>query len=303
MKKIKLYEEFVGESKKPKFEVGDMVKFNREKVRIEKVYMARNGELMYTIGSSKHGNLDVEAEDLRENTNFIREDVGSYKPGNISIPGTYDLNWETTDLDLGAGIYAKKYDFTFKMTMEDSSLAGEEIKHSVTMAFSDDSTGVFKLGEDIEKFSGLTLKDAEAYKETPDDAYIYGLVNIMNGGKDVFFWNNGTRLRGAAAATSPMSAAIEQVSHEAGVHLTRHILVKMVAQKLGVDITNEDWIAHDYGYGEYCWPAMGDPTDKTPEIIAIDEETFATSSSAILSMLVDDFFTLASNYLDLPKLK
>ena len=31
----------------------------------------------------------------------INEEAGSYKPGNISIPGTYDLKWTTTDLDLG----------------------------------------------------------------------------------------------------------------------------------------------------------------------------------------------------------
>jgi hypothetical protein len=215
----------------------------------------------------------------------------------------YDLYWETTDLNLGAGTYAKRYDFSFKINLEKSSLAGQEIKHSVTMAFSDDSTGVFKLAKDIEKFTGLTLKDAKAHQESPNNAYIYGLVNIMNGGKDVFFWNNGTRLKGAAAATSPISAAIEQLSHEAGIHLTRHILVKMVAQKLGVNITNEDWIKYDYGYGEDSWPAIGEPTDKTPKIIAIDEETFATSSSAILLMLTDDFFSMASNYLDLPKLK
>lgn len=234
---------------------------------------------------------------------FINEEAGSFKPGSISIHDAYELNWKTTDLDLGARIYAKQYDLTFKITMEGSSLEGEEIKQSVTMAFSDDSTGVFKLGKDIERFTGLTLKDAKKRKDTPNDAYIYGLVNIMNGGKDTFFWNNGTRLKGAAKETSPLSAVIEQVSHEAGIHLTRLILVKMVAQKLGINITNEDWITHDYGYGEYSWPAVGDPTDKTPEIIAIDEETFATSSSAMILMLTDDFFTMASNYLDLPNLK
>ena len=234
----------------------------------------------------------------------ISEEAGSFEPGNISIPGTYDLKWTTTDLDLGEGTFAKKYDFTYKITMEGSSLEGEEIKHSVTMAISDDSTGVFKLGKDVEKFSGLTLEDAKEYKETPDDAYIYGLCNIMNGGKDVYFWTNGTRLSGQAKNVSSMSAVIEQIAHEAGVHLNRHILVKMVAQKLKVDITNEDWIAHDYGAGEYSWPAVGDPNDNTPEIIAIDEETFAWTGSALISMLTDGFFEMALNYLpDLPKLK
>jgi len=234
----------------------------------------------------------------------INEEAGSFKPGNISIPGTYDLKWTTTDLDLGEGIFAKKYDFEFEMTMEDSTLFGEKIKQSVTMAMSDDSTGVFALGDDVAKFSGLTLKDAKEYKETPDDAYIYGLVNIMNGGKDMYFWTNGTRLKGQAKNVSSMSAVIEQIAHEVGTHLTRQFLVKTVAQKLKVDITNEDWITHDYGFGEYSWPAVGDPNDDTPEIIAIDEETFATTGSALISMLTDGFFEMALNYLpDLPKLK
>ena len=237
----------------------------------------------------------------------INEEAGSFKPGNISIPGTYDLKWTTTDLDLGEGIFAKKYDFEFEMTMEDSTLFGEKIKQSVTMAISDDSTGVFALGDDVEKFSGLpeeeVKKDVAAGKESENDAIIYGLVNIMNGGKDSFFWTNGTRLSGAAKNVSSMSAVIEQIAHEAGTHFTRLILVKTVAQKLKVDITNEDWITHDYGFGEYSWPAVGDPNDDTPEIIAIDEETFATTGSAMISMLTDGFFEMASNYLpDLPKL-
>lgn len=234
----------------------------------------------------------------------INEEAGSFKPGNISIPGTYDLKWTTTDLDLGEGTFAKKYDFEFEMKMEGSTLFGEKIKQSVTMAMSDDSTGVFALGDDVEKFSGLTLKDAKEYKETPDDAYVYGLVNIMNGGKDMYFWTNGLRLKGQAENVSSMSAVIEQIAHEVGTHLTRQLLVKTVAQKLKVDINNEDWITHDYGFGEYSWPAVGDPTDDTPEIIAIDEETFATSGSALISMLTDGFFEMALNYLpDLPKLK
>jgi hypothetical protein len=241
---------------------------------------------------------------IKQFEQFINEETGSFKPGSISVPGTYDINWNITDLSLGKGIFAKKYDFEFKMIMEDSSIAGESIKQTLVMAISDDSTGVFALGNDIEKFSGLTLKDAKEYKETPDDAYIYGLCNIMNGGKDLFFWTNGNRLSGAAKAVGSLPAVIEQISHEVGVHLTRQILTKMVAQKLKVNIANEDWITYDYGAGEYSWPAMGDPNDNTPEIIAIDEETFATSSSAFLYMLSDGFFELAVNYLpNLPKLK
>ena len=232
----------------------------------------------------------------------VNEEAASFKPGNISIPGGYDIKWTTTDLDLGKGILAKKYDFEFKLRMEGSSIEGETLKQSMVMSISDDSTGVFKLGDDVEKFSGLTLKDAKEAKETPDDVYIYGLCNIMNGGKDSFFWTNGMRLAGQAKATNNMSTVVEQIAHEVGVHFTRQMLTKMVAQKLGVDITNEDWITYDYGAGEYSWPAIGDPNEDAPKIIAIDEETFATSASAMISMLSDGFFEMASKYIpNLPK--
>lgn len=300
MKKILTFENYITERSKHKFSVGDFITFDNEKARINKVYSA-HGKDMYAIGSSKHGTIEIEAEEV-DSTN---EAVDAFKPGDISVPGAYNIKWTTTDLDLGKGIFAKQYDFEFEMLLDFSSLAGEKIKQSVVMSISDDSTGVFALGDDIEKFSGLTLKDAKEYNETPDDAYIYGLCNIMNGGKDMYFWTNGKRMAGAAEASgSVMSAVIEQVAHEAGVHLTRQLLVKMVAQKLGADITNEEWITYDYGFGEYSWPAIGDANDDTPEIIAIDEETFATSGSAVISMLTDGFFEMAVNYLpNLPKLK
>jgi|694.fasta_scaffold93615_4 hypothetical protein len=64
---IPTFNEFLNESKKHKLSVGDWVEFDNDKARVEKVYFARNGNAMYTIGSSKHGNIDVEAEDLDEN--------------------------------------------------------------------------------------------------------------------------------------------------------------------------------------------------------------------------------------------
>jgi hypothetical protein len=64
MKHIQTFENFLNESYKHKHAVGDMVTFDRQKARVEKVYYAPNGNAMYTIGSSKHGNIDVEAEDV-----------------------------------------------------------------------------------------------------------------------------------------------------------------------------------------------------------------------------------------------
>jgi hypothetical protein len=68
MKHILTFEAFLtenlNETYKHKHKIGDMVTFDRQKARVEKVFYARNGMAMYTIGSSKHGNVDVEAEDI-----------------------------------------------------------------------------------------------------------------------------------------------------------------------------------------------------------------------------------------------
>lgn len=52
---------------KNKNNIGDYVKFDDEKARIDNVYTAGNGKTMYTIGSSKLGTIDIEAEYIDEN--------------------------------------------------------------------------------------------------------------------------------------------------------------------------------------------------------------------------------------------
>jgi hypothetical protein len=58
------YEETMNESKSHKHNIGDYVKFKDDKARIENVYHTGNGKPMYTIGSSKYGTFDIEAEDV-----------------------------------------------------------------------------------------------------------------------------------------------------------------------------------------------------------------------------------------------
>ena len=176
------------------------------------------------------------------------------------------------------------------------------IKDSFTLAMSPDSTGVFYLGDDVEKFSGLTLKEAKEFNETPDDAYIYGLCNIMNGGKDWFFWTNGTRLAGAAAKVGTWPALIEQISHEAGVHAARLMATKAIAKnKYGIDCIDEEWVKHDYGNGEYYWPAVGEAPDEKNPIVMINEEDFSTLGGKICELITNDFIEMAKAYL--PELK
>lgn len=239
---------------------------------------------------------------------FFNEDDTVNNSFELAYPGTYIANWTVSDAPGDKNTVAKRFDFTIKVEHPDSTISGTTIKDSFTLAFSKDSRGIYSLGKDIEKFMGVpeadAIKNVEDGKEKKDDALIYGLCNIMNGGKDIYFWNNGLRIGGAAEYAGALIAVMEQISHEAGVHLNRLVLIRHVAREDKVNTSNEDWITYDYGFGEYCWPAMGDPNDKTPKIIAIDEETFATVGGAIVSIITDTFIDMASTYIpQLAKIK
>jgi len=227
------------------------------------------------------------------------------KKGNVSFelayPGTYIANWTISDAPSDKNTVAKRFDFTIKVEHPDSIITGTTIKDSLTVAFSKDSRGIYSLGKDVEKFMGVpkadAIKNVESGKEKKDDALIYGMCNIMNGGKDIFFWNNGLRMGGSAEYAGALIAVIEQLSHEAGVHLNRLVLTRHIARENDVNTDNEDWITYDYGAGEYSWPAVGDPNDNTPKIVAIDEETFATVGGAIVSMITPTFIEMATPYI------
>ena len=222
----------------------------------------------------------------------------------LAYPGTYIAKWTVSDASGDKNTVAKKFDFTIKVEHPDSTITGTTIKDSFTVAFSKDSRGIYSLGKDVEKFMGIpeadAIKNVEEGKEKKTDALIMGMCNIMNGGKDIYFWNNGLRMQGSAKYAGVITAIIEQLSHEAGVHLNRLVLTRHIAREKGVSTKNEDWITNDYGSGEYVWPAVGDPTEDTPKIIAIDEETFATIGGAIVSMITPTFVEMASEYI--PKL-
>jgi len=238
---------------------------------------------------------------------FVNEEKTGDNSYELSYPDTYIANWTVSDAPGDENTDAKKFDFSIKIEHPDSTITGTTIKDSFVMAFSKDSRGIYSLGKDVEKFMGIpeadAIKHVEDGKEKKDDALIYGMCNIMNGGKDIYFWNNGLRIGGAVEYAGLMVALMEQISHEAGVHLNRLVLTRHIARESGVNTKNEDWITHDYGAGEYVWPEIGDPNDKTPKIIAIDEETFATVAGAILSMIVPTYFEMASKYIpNLPKI-
>lgn len=168
-----------------------------------------------------------------------------------------------------------------------------KVKDTITLAMSPNSAGIYTIGTDIEKFTGVSEEDIKrdiaAGKEKPDDALIFGMSNAMNGGKDIYLWINGTRLAGAAKKDGLWPALFEILSHEC-VHLTRQILTRNILEKKGVKIENGDWVSE-------TWPTIGDD----PEVNLIDEEAYATAVGIVVQKLTPHFLKMASNYI--PELK
>lgn len=160
-----------------------------------------------------------------------------------------------------------------------------KVKKTITLAMSPKSTDIYSIGDDIEKYTGLPEKDAKEYKETPEDAFIYGMCNVMNGGADTYFWTNGTRLSGAVKKSGLWPAIMEQISHEC-LHLTRSILSEHISKKKG----SKDWVNDP-------WPSVGDD----PKVNLIDEEAFATAHGLVVQTVTPHFLEMASDYI--PELK
>ena len=168
-----------------------------------------------------------------------------------------------------------------------------KVKDTITLAMSPNSAGIYTIGTDIERFTGVPEEDIKrdiaAGKEKPDDALIFGMSNAMNGGKDIYLWINGTRLAGAAKKDGLWPALFEILSHEC-VHLTRQILTRNILGKKGVKIENGDWVSE-------TWPTIGDD----PKVNLIDEEAYATAVGIVVQKLTPHFLKMATNYI--PELK
>lgn len=178
--------------------------------------------------------------------------------------------------------FTKKVNVSFDIDWNDSI---GKVEDTFTLAMSSNSLGIYTIGNDIEKFTGLPISDAKKYKETPDDAFIFGMSNTMNGGKDMYLWINGMRLAGAAKKDGIWPAVFEIISHEC-VHLTRQILTRAILKNKGIKIENGDWVNEE-------WPTIGDDS----EVNLIDEEAFATSVGIVVQKVTPHFLEMASNYI------
>jgi GNAT superfamily N-acetyltransferase len=171
-------------------------------------------------------------------------------------------------------VQIKKINISFEL------FDGTKISEDITLAMSPNSQGVFELGDNVAKYTGLSLKDAQEYNETPDDAYAYGLVNTMNDGQDIYFWTNGRRLAGKAKKVGAQTAVIEQLAHE-GLHLTRAILAKSL-------------MGDKFPTGE--WPSIGEQGNDT-----IEEEQLTTALSFVIEHITPSFIEMAKKYISKPK--
>lgn len=141
---------------------------------------------------------------------------------------------------------------------------------------SSDSTGLFSIGKDVEKYCGISKRDVikkfKEGKENSEDAIIYGMSNTMNGGADIYLWVNAKRLSGAISRMG-FSAIMEILSHES-VHLTHLIFTRFITSKL--EIPRKKWINYDF---------------------QIDEENFATGLGNVIQTITPKFLDMFNKYI------
>ena len=177
-----------------------------------------------------------------------------------------------------------------------------KVEDEFTLVMSSDSTGLYTIGENVEKYTGIpqadTIRDVKAGKETEKDAIVYGVCAPMNNGGEIFMWHNGTRLAGVAKEKGIWQAISEQISHES-THMAIIIVTRAIAKKLGARIDNDEWIKYDYGSGanKFIWPAIGTNNDKKNPIVMVDEESFCTTVGYVVEAVFPHFLEMASAYI------
>ena len=185
-----------------------------------------------------------------------------------------------------------------KFDIGDNGDGIKKVEDTFTFAMSKDSTGLYKIGKDVEKFCGIkeadVIKQVNEGKDRPEDAIIYGMTNVMNGGKDIYMWINATRYVGMSEKVGPIPAMIEVLSHEA-THLAKLVFTRHIAKTKNINLTNEDWIKHNYGAGSYNWPTNGDLNDKN-KLIQISDESFATLTGQLAQEIAPYFLKFSDKY-------
>lgn len=150
------------------------------------------------------------------------------------------------------------------------------IRGSIVLAIGPRSLDMFDIGSDVDEFTGLSRDSAMSHREVPSSAYVYGMANVMNGGSDIFFFTNGTRLSYEVKRVGFCPAVMEHICHES-VHLGRLFLTRHLLSG------SRDWT-------KASWPSIGDNS------LDIDEETFAEVVGGVSQGIINDFMQMASDY-------
>jgi len=119
-----------------------------------------------------------------------------------------------------------------------------------TLAMGRGSLAMFSLGSDIAKYSGLSSESARKYSDTSSSSYIHGMCNVMNGGKDIYYYTNASRLKGRVGEIGLASALLERSTYELG-----HLTFLIYAMNLG---SKNSWV-------EDKWPCVGEGCDISEE--------------------------------------
>lgn len=145
-----------------------------------------------------------------------------------------------------------------------------QIPYNFVLYMGRNSEDLFSISPDIEKVTGLSLEEARKSNETKHDAYVHGLVTVVNNGKEIIFFINTNRQKGRVDEVGAMKAWVELVAHES-VHLARVIINRHM-------IKSDKW-------SEMDWNCVG-------EDCKIDEESFADTVGKLAEVVIRDAMSI-----------
>ena len=171
-----------------------------------------------------------------------------------------------------------------KMRGHITTTDGLSVKLDYWLAVGKTWRDVFKLGADVEKFSGLSLAEGEKYKGS--GSYIFSLCNIMDGGKEVFFFTDGSRMKEWIKQKQAKygkdvgegMAMTERLAYEF-IHLARLCIAKELL-----------WPEYKERWVEVKWPEVGEEDEEDEDDdIYISESSLVEVVGKLVEQAYDDF--------------
>ena len=137
----------------------------------------------------------------------------------------------------------------------------KNFRSELTILVGTHSKDILKLSRDVSNFNGIKKTELENYNESENDAKIYGMSNLMNEGKDIYFFTNATRLIGGIKQNGLLPEIFDFLTHEM-THATRLMICKDFFKRNGI---------HKNFHKQIIWPEINDSNSSN----SINEQTFA----------------------------